>query len=99
MKHFLKIKQGGNHQSYFPVAISAPLSSRHQGQLEGILPVMDKPLIQYAVEEESAATGITDMIFVTERSIDYHFYKAYKLENELERRWQKNVAHAFAAML
>ncbi|MBA3032238.1 MAG: UTP--glucose-1-phosphate uridylyltransferase GalU [Gammaproteobacteria bacterium] len=53
-----------------------------------MLPIVDKPLIQYAVEEAVAA-GITDMIFVTGRSkraIEDHFDKAYELENELERR-------------
>ena len=53
-----------------------------------MLPIVDKPLIQYAVEEAVAA-GITDMIFVTGRSkraIEDHFDKAYELENELERK-------------
>ncbi len=50
-----------------------------------MLPIVDKPLIQYAVEE-AAAAGITDMIFVTGRSkraIEDHFDKAYELESEL----------------
>ncbi len=50
-----------------------------------MLPVVDKPLIQYAVEE-AAAAGITEMIFVTgrgKRSIEDHFDKAYELEAEL----------------
>ena len=53
-----------------------------------MLPVVDKPLIQYAVEEALAA-GIKEMVFVTgrsKRSIEDHFDKAYELENELERR-------------
>ena len=53
-----------------------------------MLPIVDKPLIQYAVEEAVAA-GITDMIFVTgrlKRSIEDHFDKAYELETELEAR-------------
>ena len=51
-----------------------------------MLPVVDKPLIQYAVEEAIAA-GITDMIFVTgrgKRAIEDHFDKAYELEAELQ---------------
>jgi UTP--glucose-1-phosphate uridylyltransferase len=50
-----------------------------------MLPIVDKPLIQYAVEE-AAAAGITEMIFVTgrgKRSIEDHFDKAYELEAEL----------------
>src|SRR5437763_1451587 len=53
-----------------------------------MLPVVDKPLIQYAVEE-AAAAGITDMIFITgrnKRAIEDHFDKAYELENELALR-------------
>ena len=51
-----------------------------------MLPIVDKPLIQYAVEEAINA-GITDLIFITgrnKRSIEDHFDKAYELENELE---------------
>lgn len=53
-----------------------------------MMPVVDKPLIQYAVEEAVEA-GITDMIFVTgrnKRSIPDHFDKAYELEAELALR-------------
>ena len=53
-----------------------------------MLPVVDKPLIQYAVEE-AAAAGITDMIFITgrnKRAIEDHFDKAYELETELAMR-------------
>jgi UTP--glucose-1-phosphate uridylyltransferase len=51
-----------------------------------MLPIVDKPLIQYAVEEAIAA-GITDMIFVTgrgKRAIEDYFDKAYELEAELK---------------
>ncbi|GAA6141775.1 UTP--glucose-1-phosphate uridylyltransferase GalU [Hydrogenophaga sp. 5NK40-0174] len=50
-----------------------------------MLPVVDKPLIQYAVEEAYAA-GIREMIFVTgrhKRAIEDHFDTAYELEAEL----------------
>ncbi|HVP86642.1 MAG TPA: UTP--glucose-1-phosphate uridylyltransferase GalU [Casimicrobiaceae bacterium] len=53
-----------------------------------MLPVVDKPLIQYAVEE-AAAAGITEMIFITgrnKRAIEDHFDKAYELETELAAR-------------
>jgi UTP--glucose-1-phosphate uridylyltransferase len=53
-----------------------------------MLPIVDKPLIQYAVEE-AAAAGITDMIFITGRSkraIEDHFDMAYELETELALR-------------
>lgn len=53
-----------------------------------MLPVVDKPLIQYAVEE-AAAAGIELMVFVigrTEKIIIDHFDQAYELETELEKR-------------
>ena len=53
-----------------------------------MMPIVDKPLIQYAVEE-AASAGITDMVFVTgrnKRAIEDHFDKAYELETELERK-------------
>ena len=52
-----------------------------------MLPVVDKPLIQYAVEEAYAA-GIREMIFITgrhKRAIGDHFDAAFELEYELER--------------
>ena len=53
-----------------------------------MIPVVDKPLIQYALEEAVEA-GITDMIFVTGRSkraIEDHFDRAFELEQELENK-------------
>jgi len=53
-----------------------------------MLPIVDKPLIQYAAEE-AAAAGITDLIFIigrTKRAIADHFDKAYELEVELETK-------------
>jgi UTP--glucose-1-phosphate uridylyltransferase len=53
-----------------------------------MMPIVDKPLIQYAVEEAVAA-GITDMVFITgrnKRAIEDHFDKAYEVEAELEAR-------------
>jgi UTP--glucose-1-phosphate uridylyltransferase len=53
-----------------------------------MMPIVDKPLIQYAVEEAVAA-GMTDMVFVTgrhKRAIEDHFDKAYEIESELASR-------------
>src|SRR3981081_3774874 len=63
-----------------------------------MLPVVDKPLIQYAVEE-AAAAGITEMIFVTgrnKRAIEDHFDKAHELETELERKGKGRRSRAGA---
>jgi UTP--glucose-1-phosphate uridylyltransferase len=64
-----------------------------------MLPVVDKPLIQYAVEE-AAAAGITDMIFITgrnKRAIEDHFDKAYELEMELALRNKAELLEAVQA--
>ena len=53
-----------------------------------ILPIVDKPLIQYAVEEAIDA-GCTELVFITgrnKRTIEDHFDKAYELESELSIR-------------
>jgi UTP--glucose-1-phosphate uridylyltransferase len=66
-----------------------------------MMPIVDKPLIQYAVEEAVAA-GITDMIFVTGRSkraIEDHFDKAYELENELAARGKNEMLDFVRGML
>ncbi len=66
-----------------------------------MMPIVDKPLIQYAVEEAVAA-GITDMIFVTGRSkraIEDHFDKAYELESELEARGKTEILEFVRNML
>jgi UTP--glucose-1-phosphate uridylyltransferase len=64
-----------------------------------MLPIVDKPLIQYAVEE-AAAAGITDMIFITgrnKRAIEDHFDKAYELETELALRNKTALLEAVQA--
>jgi UTP--glucose-1-phosphate uridylyltransferase len=58
-----------------------------------MLPIVDKPLIQYAVEE-AAAAGITDMIFVTgrnKRAIEDHFDRVHELENELAAKGRHDL--------
>jgi UTP--glucose-1-phosphate uridylyltransferase len=76
-------------KAVFPVAgLGTRFLPATKASPKEMMPIVDKPLIQYAVEEAVAA-GITDMIFVTgrsKRSIEDHFDKAYELETELERR-------------
>jgi UTP--glucose-1-phosphate uridylyltransferase len=75
-------------KAVFPVAgLGSRFLPATKASPKEMLPIVDKPLIQYAVEEAVAA-GITEMIFVTgrnKRSIEDHFDKAYELESELER--------------
>ena len=74
-------------KAVFPVAgLGSRFLPATKAQPKEMLPIVDKPLIQYAVEEAVAA-GITEMIFITgrnKRAIEDHFDKAYELEAELE---------------
>jgi UTP--glucose-1-phosphate uridylyltransferase len=76
-------------KAVFPVAgLGSRFLPATKASPKEMLPIVDKPLIQYAVEE-AAAAGITEMIFVTgrnKRAIEDHFDKAYELETELERK-------------
>ncbi|CCD41044.1 UTP--glucose-1-phosphate uridylyltransferase GalU [Caballeronia sp. LZ034LL] len=76
-------------KAVFPVAgLGTRFLPATKASPKEMLPVVDKPLIQYAVEEAMAA-GITEMIFVTGRSkraIEDHFDKSYEIEAELEAR-------------
>lgn len=73
-------------KAVFPVAgLGTRFLPATKASPKEMLPVVDKPLIQYAVEEAYEA-GIRDMIFVTGRSkraIEDHFDTAYELESEL----------------
>ena len=79
MKHKIKkalFPVAGRGTRFLPATKASP---------KEMLPVVDKPLIQYSVEEAGAA-GIGTMVFVTgrsKRSIADHFDKAYELESEL----------------
>ncbi|MBI5270302.1 MAG: UTP--glucose-1-phosphate uridylyltransferase GalU [Burkholderiales bacterium] len=75
------------NKAIFPVAgLGTRFLPATKAQPKEMLPVVDKPLIQYAVEEAYAA-GIRQMIFVNgrnKRAIPDHFDTAYELEHELE---------------
>jgi UTP--glucose-1-phosphate uridylyltransferase len=78
---------GGLGVRFLPATKSVP---------KEMLPVVDKPLIQYAVEEARAA-GIEDFIFVTGRgksAIEDHFDRAPELERELRERGKKALLAA-----
>jgi UTP--glucose-1-phosphate uridylyltransferase len=82
MKNFTNV-----NKAVFPVAgLGTRFLPATKAQPKEMLPIVDKPLIQYAVEEAYGA-GIRHMIFVTgrnKRAIEDHFDTAYELENELE---------------
>jgi UTP--glucose-1-phosphate uridylyltransferase len=75
-------------KAIFPVAgLGTRFLPATKAQPKEMLPVVDKPLIQYAVEEAYAA-GVREMIFVTgrhKRPIEDHFDMTYELEVALEK--------------
>ncbi|WP_263771461.1 UTP--glucose-1-phosphate uridylyltransferase GalU [Propionivibrio soli] len=82
----MKTRSKAVTKAVFPVAgLGTRFLPATKASPKEMMPIVDKPLIQYAVEE-AAAAGITDMVFVTgrtKRAIEDHFDKAYELETEL----------------
>jgi len=81
-------------KAVFPVAgLGTRFLPATKASPKEMMPIVDKPLIQYAVEEAVAA-GMTEMIFVTgrqKRAIEDHFDKAYELEAELEASGKRGL--------
>ncbi len=81
-------------KAVFPVAgLGTRFLPATKASPKEMLPIVDKPLIQYAVEEAVAA-GVEVMVFVTGRNknaITDHFDTAYELETELETRGKDNL--------
>ncbi len=76
-------------KAVFPVAgLGTRFLPATKASPKEMLPIVDKPLIQYAVEEAIEA-GITELVFVTsstKRALEDHFGKSYELESELEKK-------------
>ncbi len=89
-------------KAIFPVAgLGTRFLPATKASPKEMLPIVDKPLIQYAAEEAIDA-GITELIFVTGRSkraIEDHFDKAYELEAELEVRGKDKILHSLRGIL
>ncbi len=89
-------------KAVFPVAgMGSRFLPATKASPKEMMPIVDKPLIQYAFEE-AAAAGITDMIFITgraKRAIEDHFDKAYELESELEARGQRALLDLVRAIV
>ena len=81
-------------KAVFPVAgLGTRFLPATKAMPKEMLPVVDKPLIQYAVEE-AAAAGIRQMIFITgrhKRSIEDHFDRAPELEAELAAKGKQEL--------
>jgi len=88
-------------KAVFPVAgLGTRFLPATKAQPKEMLPVVDKPLIQYAVEEAYSA-GIRHMIFVTgrnKRAIEDHFDTAYELETELQAANKLELLETVRAM-
>src|SRR5690349_19509836 len=78
-------------KAIFPVAgLGTRFLPATKASPKELLPIVDKPLIQYAVEEAMAA-GIQELIFVTsgnKRAIEDHFDRNIELETYLEAKGQ-----------
>lgn len=89
-------------KAVFPVAgLGTRFLPATKASPKEMLPIVDKPLIQYAVEEAVAA-GVTDLIFVTgrgKRAIEDHFDKAYELEAELQAHGKLKLLKEVRALL
>ena len=89
-------------KAVFPVAgLGSRFLPATKASPKEMMPVVDKPLIQYAVEE-AAAAGITDMIFITgrnKRAIEDHFDRTWELEAELERKGKSELLAAVRQVL
>jgi UTP--glucose-1-phosphate uridylyltransferase len=89
-------------KAVFPVAgLGTRFLPATKASPKEMMPVVDKPLIQFAVEEAVAA-GITDLIFITgrnKRAIEDHFDKAYELENELSIQGKNAMLDAVRKIL
>jgi UTP--glucose-1-phosphate uridylyltransferase len=81
-------------KAVFPVAgLGSRFLPATKASPKEMMPVVDKPLIQYAVEE-AAAAGITDLVFITgrnKRAIEDHFDKAYEMEHELAAKGKQEL--------
>jgi UTP--glucose-1-phosphate uridylyltransferase len=86
------VKKTSIRKAVFPVAgLGTRFLPATKASPKEMLPVVDKPLIQYAVEEAVAA-GVTELIFVTgrgKRAIEDHFDQAVELELALEKNGRK----------
>jgi UTP--glucose-1-phosphate uridylyltransferase len=89
-------------KAVFPVAgLGTRFLPATKASPKEMLPIVDKPLIQYAVEEAVAA-GITDLIFITgraKRAIEDHFDKAYELEAELQAKGKNKLLKEVRGLL
>ncbi|MBX3665125.1 MAG: UTP--glucose-1-phosphate uridylyltransferase GalU [Burkholderiales bacterium] len=90
----MAVKKASIRKAVFPVAgLGTRFLPATKASPKEMLPVVDKPLIQYAVEEAVAA-GVSELIFVTgrgKRAIEDHFDQAVELELALEKNGRREL--------
>lgn len=88
-------------KAVFPVAgLGTRFLPATKAVAKEMLPIVDRPLIQYAVDE-AAAAGIEEMIFITnrtKRSIEDHFDRAVELEADLEQCGKQHLLDELASL-
>lgn len=89
-------------KAVFPVAgLGTRFLPATKASPKEMLPVVDKPIIQYAVEE-AIESGITELIFITgrnKRAIEDHFDKAFELETDLTHKGKKELLQLVKTIL
>ena len=89
-------------KAVFPVAgLGTRFLPATKAMPKELLPIIDKPIIQYAVEEAIAA-GITDLVFITgrtKRAIEDHFDANPELERELSEKGKDDIAAAIHGII
>ena len=89
-------------KAIFPVAgLGTRFLPATKANPKEMMPIVDKPLIQYAVEEAVAA-GITELIFVTnssKRAIEDHFDSNFELESTLQNRGKQDLLNIVRGIL
>lgn len=90
------------NKAIFPVAgMGTRFLPATKANPKEMLPIVDKPLIQYAVEE-AVACGITELIFVTsssKRAIEDHFDSNFELESKLSANGKQELLNIVRGIL
>jgi UTP--glucose-1-phosphate uridylyltransferase len=93
----MKIKK-----AIFPVAgLGTRFLPATKAMPKEMLPVVDKPIIQYAVEE-ALASGIEQLIFVTgggKTALENHFDRSYELEDTLRKRGKDDLLQTIESLV
>jgi UTP--glucose-1-phosphate uridylyltransferase len=97
-----KLRMKAVTKAVFPVAwLGAQFLPATKAMPKELLPISDKPILQYAVEEAIVA-GITELVFVTDRTkraIAHHFDASPELKRELHEKCKDDLADAIHSII